>query len=381
MGKYTKVSKEADLKVQEDLNKIIKIIVKRINPISIILFGGFGKGEGMVEVNGKKITPLNDYDIYVVNKGNINEKLLDSTALECAKAIGKEGLDFVEHSEEKYDRNKFFHIDLRNLNYNKLHKLLPTQRTFELKNSSQIIYGEDVRHKMPSVVVPISDAIRILFNKMDHLLIAEDKNKEIKAIYSIKAFLDLCSALLIFKKDFAGCYEERNKIIKKYDFPKELIYYINWATKFRNKPDFNNIRDVNLIYEEAKKWIAYGFKYIITKYLKLFSDDWKVIAREVYKKLPYKYFNSYLPSRFLFFLQYYLNIKYVLTCFRKREFIIKPLFSWRDVGLKLSIPLFLYLYGEKRLSKYYLKKITSKINPLKQRILDLYGYYYLQKLI
>lgn len=381
MKMYTKVSKKADQKVQEDLDKIIKIVIKRLNPISIILFGGFGKGEGLVEVKGNKITPLNDYDLYVVTKGKIKEEVLEKVGMECSKAIGRGGLDFVEYSNEEYDRNKFFHVDIRHLNYNKLKKLLPTQRTFELKNSSQVIYGENIFNEIPNVKVPISDAIRILFNKIDHLLMAEDKNKEIKIIYSMKAFLDLCSALLIFKKDFVGYYEERNKKIKKYNFPRELIHNIDWATKFRNKPDFSSIKNINTLYENAKKWVAYAFKYIIIKYLNLRSDDWNVIAEGIYKKLPYKYFNPYLPSKYLFFLQYYLNIKYVLACWRKGEYIIKPLFSWRDIGLKLSIPLFLYIYGEKKLSRYYLKKITSKTNPLKQRILDLYGYYYSQKLI
>jgi len=83
----------------------------------------------------------------------------------------------------------------------------------------------------------------------------------------------------------------------------------------------------------------------------------------------------------MFLAQYYLNIKYTLNCWRKGEKIIKPLLDWRDVGLKVAIPLFLYLYGEKELAEKYLKKVSSKTQPLKQRVLDLYGYYYLQRLI
>lgn len=382
MRVYTKNLKIANLKVQEDLDKIVPIIVGKIKPISIILFGGFGKGEGMVEIKGKKITPLNDYDMYVVTKNNVSDDYLDRVALKCAMVLGKGGLDFVEHADKEYDRSKFFHVDLRRLDYNKLNKLLPTQRTFELKYGSQIIYGEDVRNKIPDVKVPVSDGIRILFNKIDHILMAKSQdNKEIKIIYTVKAYLDLCVALLIFKNNFAGTYTERNKLIKKYDFPKELIDKIDWATNFRDKPDFDSVKNVDKELEGAKKWIAYAFKYILVRHLKLENDSWEEIAKGVYRKLPFVYFNDYLPSKYLFFGQYYLNVRYFMNCLRKGEFNIKPLLDWRDVGLKIAIPLFLYLYGCEKLSEEYLKKVSRRTKPLKKRILDLYGYYYLQRLI
>lgn len=381
MSNYTKHSKEANQKVQEDLDKIIPIIKKEINPVSIILFGGFGKGEGIVEVKNKKITPMNDYDMYVVTKGNLDDDFLDKVADKCAQAINKGGLDFVEHAGKEYNRDDFFHVDLRNINYNKLKKLLPTQRTYELKHGSQIIYGEDVRYLIPNVKVTVSDGIRILFNKMDHILMAKDqKNHEIKLIYTVKAYTDLCSALLMFKNDFAGTYTERNNKIKKHSFPQELKDKIDWATNFRNNPNFE-IKDVDKELETAQQWIAFAFKYILKKHLNLKDDKWETIADAVYNKLPFTYFTPYIPHKSMFLAQYYLNIKYTLNCWRKGEKIIKPLLDWKDVGLKVAIPLFLYLYGEKELSEKYLKKVSSKTQPLKQRVLDLYGYYYLQRLI
>ena len=382
MPRYTLNSTKANNKVQEHLDKIIPIIKDEINPVSIIFFGGFGKGEGMVETKGKKITPLNDYDMYIVTRRNYTDDQLDEVADKCAKAINKGGLDFVEHAGKQYNRDDFFHVDLRQLNYYKLKKLLPTQRTFELKHGSQIIYGEDVRNKIPDVKVPVSDGIRILFNKMDHILMAKDqKNKEIKIIYTIKAYTDLCSAIIIYKQDFAGTYTERNKRIKEYNFPKELINKIDWATKFRNKPNFDSIKNPNKALNEAQKWVGYAFKYILKNHLELKDDSWPTLANAVYNKLPYTYFDPYIPSKYLYNAQYYLNIKYTMNCWRKREYIIKPLLDWRDVGLKVAIPLFLYLYGEKELSKKYLKKVSNNTEPLKQRVLDLYGFYYLQRLI
>ena len=119
-------------------------------------------------------------------------------------------------------------------------------------------------------------------------------------------------------------------------------------------------------------------KKILVSELNLKKDDWDYVIRQTYKKLPYIYFKPYLKFN-LFFLQYYLNIKYVLNSFRKKEFLIKPLLRWRDSGIILGVILMEYLYGSK--SKYYLKKITSNTEPLKTRILKLYALYYTQRLV
>jgi hypothetical protein len=185
----------------------------------------------------------------------------------------------------------------------------------------------------------------------------------------------------MFKKDFAATYTERNNKIKNHNFPKELIDKIDWATNFRNNPDFDSIKDENAALDEAKNWVEFAFKYIIKRHLKLKNDDWKTIADAVYNKLPYIYHEPYIPHKMFFPAQYYLNIKYFQNALRKGETLPKALLNWRDAGLRVAIPLFLYLYDEKDLAKHYLEKITNNTEPLKQRILDIYGYYYLQRLI
>lgn len=375
--KYT-TSKRADKKVEQDLEIVTKIIKKNINPISIILFGGFGKGEGSFEVKDKKITPLNDYDLYVITRKQLPDEYLERLSIACSKAINKGGLDFVEFPDEKYDSDKFFHVDLRCIPYNKLSKLLSTQRTYELKHS-RVIHGENVLSKIPDVKVPTSEAIRLLFNKVDHLLLAQNNTDRIKLTYASKGFLDSCAALLMFTNQFHHSYSQRAKIFQQTNFPKEFKKYVNWATKFKLKPDFN--QDAELYWEKAKEWVGYSLKYIIKHHLNLRDDSWPTIAYAIYHKLPYKYFTPYLPSKHLFPAQYYLTLKYTATCWRKKEYSIKPLFSWKDAGLKLAIPLILYLYDEKELANHYLSKITSKTKPLKERALYLYGLYYLQKLI
>jgi hypothetical protein len=377
--KYT-TSKEADEKVERDMKVIQEIILKEINPISIILFGGFGHENGSFKKIKNKITPLNDYDLYLITKKKISGEVLEKLGEECSFAIGRGGLEIVENFDKVYDENKFFHVDLHCIPYNNLSKLYPTQRTFDLK-TSLVIYGDkEITKKIPFVKISKSDAIRLLFNKMDHFVIAEGNSEKIKSIYAIKGFVDLCSALLIIEGKYLSKAEEREKAFQKLDFPKELKELVNRATKAKLYNGYE-IKNVNSFFKESKKWVEWTLKKILREQLDIKSEVWEDICKETYRRLPYFYFNDYLGSKFLFLAQYYLNIKFFLEGLRKKEFLLRSLTRWRDSGIIIALSLILYFLGKEKESERYLKKLTPNTKPLKNRILKLYSIYYLQKLV
>ena len=376
---YTK-SKEADKIVERDLEIIKKIILKKINPIAIIFFGGFGHGNGSFKNIDGKITPLNDYDLYLITKKRINNQILETLGEECSAAIGRGGLEIVENFEKKYDENKFFHVDLHCIPYKNLGKLYPTQRTFDIK-TSLVIYGDKtITKKIPEVHISKSDAIRLLFNKFDHFAIAEGNSEKIKSIYAIKGFVDLCSALLILEGKYASKAEDREKAFQKLNFPEELKKFVSRATRAKLYNGYD-IDKVDSFFKESKKWVEWGLKNIIKDSLNIKSEEWKVIIKETYEKLPYIYFNDYLGGSLFFPAQYYLNIKFFIEGLRKKEFMPKSLMRWRDAGIIIALSLILYSLGETEEAEKYLKKLTNKTSPLKERILRLYSIYYLQKLV
>ena len=71
--KYT-VSKEADKKIEEDVRTLTQIILKKVNPRAIIMFGGFGHKGGSFRKIGNKIVPLNDYDMYIITHKKVKEQ-------------------------------------------------------------------------------------------------------------------------------------------------------------------------------------------------------------------------------------------------------------------------------------------------------------------
>ena len=368
---YT-VSKIADKKIQEDIDIIKETILKRFKPRAIVLFGGFGHGGGSFRITGKKVIPLNDYDFYLIMDKKISNFLLEELGKECSVALGRGGKEIVENFKENYDENEFFHVDLHCLEYKKLKKLYPTQRSFDLKTSLVIWGDKDILKNIPDIKISKSDAIRLLFNKLNHFAIAEGNSDIIKSIYAVKGLTDLCSALLIFYDKYDSRYQERERNFQTLDVPDRLKKLVSEATKSKLEKGYV-IKNTEKIFIESKKWVEWGFKKILTEYLKINSDDWKIICRKMYDKLPYIYFNDYLRNKYLFLGQYYLNILFFISGLRKGEFLVKSLTRWRDAGLIIGISMILYSFEEENEAKRYIKKLTNSRKSLKERLLKLYS--------
>lgn len=376
---YT-TSKMADKKVQKDIEIIKETILKKFKPRAIVLFGGFGHGGGSFKIIKKKVIPLNDYDLYLIVDKKINDSELEELGKECSGKIGRGGKEIVEDFKETYDENKFFHVDLHSLEYKNLGKLYPTQRSFDLK-TSLVIYGDiNILNKIPEIKISKSDAIRLLFNKLDHFAIAENNSEIIKSIYAVKGLTDLCSALLIFYNKYDSRYRERERIFQELNVPDKLKKLVSEATKSKLFYGYS-AKNTEKFFAESKEWVEWSFRKIIKEYLKIDSDDWKVICRKMYNKLPYTYFNDYLGSKYLFIGQFYLNILFFTSGLKRGEFLIKSLMRWRDSGLIIGIAMMLYSFKEENEAEKYIQKITNSRESLKEKLLKLYSLYYLQKLI
>ncbi|MEK6820437.1 MAG: hypothetical protein AABX71_01880 [Nanoarchaeota archaeon] len=395
---YT-ASKKADEQIEKELKIIKKIIIDELNPVSIILFGGFGRGEGSFEIVERKVKILNDYDLYVVSNGKIPNCVLDKVGRKCSRAIGKGGGEFVEEFWKIYDKNRYFHVDLRGLRYSELGKLKRTNRTYELKYGSRIIYGEDVRNRIREVELPVSEAFRCLMIPACHLLLCMDERRlkgEFKGDekfylkhHIIKTYLAIAYSLNISAGRFQATYkknvEEFKKIYGK-RFP-ELAEKVEEALKFKLKG--GEFKDIKKRWFSARDDLTFTLSFLAEKHLSIKRKDIQGLVAELYKKLPYVYFTPYLPlpeflAELAFPAQYYLNILYF-----KRTGYLKSLLKWRDIGLRIGLSAFLLLHAvDKNLTDETYSYI-KEFSPVKKkswkdlRISLLYAFskYFLQKLI
>lgn len=391
------------------LEKIINSIVKDVKeignePISIILFGGFGKGEGSVQFINNKPVPYNDFDFYIVTKEKISDEELDKISINASNSIGMKGLEIAYYPEKSYNAREFFHVDVRYILYDKLGKLINTQRYYELKYGSQVIYGEDVLGKMPEINpedISVSEGLRNLFNKLHTMLLGlsekyDDEQKKISIFWSYKCYLSICEALLILNGKFAPSYSERSiifsKIYKKkfsdlYKKIPDLDNKVEKATNFKLKLDFNI--EYEKLWEESLKDILIVFEYYLKKI------TWEDVETAIKKKLPYFYFKPYLKEKIgfnFFFLQYLLNLGYFNVLRKKDKIYFKPLFSWKDVGLRIILPIYFLLKYKTENDNKFLEKAYNELNGiiktekkefwhLRERALRAFGLYYQQRLL
>ncbi|MEK6760728.1 MAG: hypothetical protein AABX93_02280 [Nanoarchaeota archaeon] len=407
MGKYTAYGEKMDDYIQENyLDKIVKSFVKDCNPISIILFGGFGKGEGSIQFIDGKPVPFNDFDLYVVTKEKLSDEQLDKISMNASKEIGMGGLEVAYFPQEGYDANKFFHVDVRCLPVDSLQNLMKIQRYYELKYGSQIIYGDEtVLNAITEIKpedIPGSEGLRNLFNKLHTMLLGLQKEynedqRKIRIFWSMKCYMSICESLLIFDKKFAPTSKGRAELfaeIYQRDFPElyekipNLPKKVETATNFKLKPNFKV--DEEKLWDTALRDIMIVFEYAIKK-----ISGTQNVSEAINKKLPYNYFKPYLQKRigFNFFpAQYALNVGYFKILKKQNETYFSPLFNWKDVGLRLILPIYYLLKFKMTNDEKYLDLTQNELKKfirveskdfwhLKERALKAYGLYYEQRLL
>jgi len=233
-------------KVAQDITSIKEKIVaegKRWGIVSLILYGGFGRGEGSVVVEGDNIRPLNDYDFLAVSRHPLPNYLSFKRFIQ--------GLD---------SRVSGYTIDvmIRPLWFMK--RRHPSVFYYELKNSGKVLWGRDVLSLIPQIEagdIPLSDGIRTLFNRLMSLLEAYGVEDNKLVIYQCnKAVLTCMEILLLKAKRYHWSYKERLSVFKSIfekSFPDlyrdmpDFIDIVERATQFKLFPDFNLYTHTNSI--------------------------------------------------------------------------------------------------------------------------------------
>ena len=277
-------SKKANQKVEKDMKVICQEIKKRIpNVLSIIFSGGFSRGEGAVKIENGRVYPYNDYDILVVSREKLSKDKADKFSVEISRKLGYNGISlFYPLKKEEQKMKENFYIDLKCSTPKELKKLLPRLRTYELKNSSRILYGGDLRHLIPDYnlkEIPLSEGAKLLLDRMSQMVeYYSTKGKYDKEflIYIIQqAYAACCTSLLLLSGKYQIGYTKNMEIFKKYykkDFPElserleNLDKKIEQFTKWKLKPGKlpKNIEEEWFI---ARRNILEVSKYFLEKFL------------------------------------------------------------------------------------------------------------------
>lgn len=310
---YTQV-KKANLKIHQDMEFIIKEIKERIpSTISIILTGGFARGEGPVKIIKNKIIPYNDYDIQIIAKKKISKQKTDQIATEISEKLGYGQITKIFYPFKKENQRllQSFYIDLKCDTQKELTKLLPRIRTYELKNNSKIIWGKDPRSLIPNYIlkkIPLAESAKLLLDRLSQMMeyysTEKKHDKEILTYFIQQTYAACCTSLLqISGKYQIGYLTASNILTKTYkkDFPElyekipnlhqKIEQFIKWKTNPKKLPN-QNVEEEWFI---AKRNILEVSKYFFSKFLEQNISNEQQLTRAILN-MKKQFYSSYIET-------------------------------------------------------------------------------------
>jgi hypothetical protein len=278
MGYTVHNSEVIDARIERDLQLMKNELVQRFGDriASLILIGGFPRGEGSVLIENGSVRPLIDYDIVIATKGSLDENILTKCSEELVDKIGLAG--------------KNFHVDLIPISTRSFRKLPFTQFNYDLRYASKVFYGD--KHILSLIPefdprkMPLETARFLLFNRMINFIYTfsydfidkrSPTNEEslLLKYQCLKNVLDAGTALLILQGEYDPSYRERNRRFKGLYSEKE-----KWTDLHQKATDFkldsiNNpigISPVSLWFQTKEVYEEMFRLFVSRMYGRVFND-------------------------------------------------------------------------------------------------------------
>lgn len=253
MGTYTiRGSKRLDDHINSDLQKIVDalMIMPEANEWgTVVLMGGYGRGEGTPFIKDGQEYPYNDYDLILVSRKGMS--FLKRTKLQKK----------LHQKEQELTKQLSIHVDLFLHTPKTLKTAESSLMNYELKYGHRIIYGDEslLRLSLPDYTlseVSLSEGTRLLLNRGILLLFNQLslKNKSSWGVeeeqqflkYIMKVNLALGDALLLALGHYDLSYVEKKERAKSIEDNMQI-------------PNFAKIRDHYLQAIEFKEWADFTF--------------------------------------------------------------------------------------------------------------------------
>ena len=332
MGTFTiHDDKLVDLQIQERIDVIVSFITKNVPQVdSLILTGGFGKGEGSVVITDGKVRPLRDFDFVIVSNKKVSHDHIQNI----------KGLLDQDSQGDNYRYNKEFSIDISTTSLDNIN-IFPDVMTYDLKNS-KVVYGEDVRKQIRwnAKDIPLRSGARLLFQKSTALIgvlssnyLSDGVPESLKETFMrevSKVYIEIGSVLCILIGQYDSHCSIRANILNrtyKMSFPElfaqipALSDKINKATQHKLNPSLSIYGGYDPIsyWFETRDDLGEVMKYFFRIYCGFSFDNWLNFSQNIKQCHSRKYFppliKNYLeynhfpnPDTLVFMLNVLFNI-------------------------------------------------------------------------
>jgi len=309
MGTYTiHDDKYVDLQIQEKIDEIVNFIIKNVPQVdSLILTGGFGKGEGSTVITDGIVRPLRDFDFIIVSSKKISHDHIRNV----------KGLLDQNWQCDSYKYNKEFSIDISTTSLDNIN-IFPDIMTYDLKNS-KVVYGEDIRNKIRwnAKDVPLRSGARLLFQKSTALIgvlssnyLSDGVPESLKKTFMrevSKVYIEIGSVLCILIGQYDSHCSTRAKIINNMyetSFPElfaqipTLSDKISKATRHKLNPSLSVYGDYDPVsyWFETRDDLGEVMKYFFRIYCGFPFDDWLNFSQNIKRCHSRKYFSPLIKN-------------------------------------------------------------------------------------
>lgn len=274
-------------KDQEYINsQVLDLLGNHIH--SILLCGGFGRGEGTVDVRGNEIHIVNDYDITILLK--------EKNPFKYVRLYKKFHAPLQNLAHKLADDLKMKQIDLGLKHFSYFEKQTALKiENYEVKHGHVMTYGEeDPTDDMPdwrAEYIPLFEGTWLFRNRGAGMLIPalyfmcdggvpEDK-KENFVIECNKAQLAMGDSILLLNRLYHHLYSERLRRIEDLDVSSipegtTIIEHYREALEQKLRPDSNKFykRDLKKWWFEIKNLMDIFYRYFESQRLCINFSDW-----------------------------------------------------------------------------------------------------------
>ncbi len=306
---------EVDRVIQKELDIIVKEILVSICPITILLAGTFGKGEGSVLIQNNHITPVMDYDLLIIVEEN---QLMTREELEKVK---RRIMDRCYSGETEKHVIDDCHIDLFQSTLEQFQSNAHLS-IYDMKYGSIVLYGKDIRDTIDIDIIRLAPSacyfslfrsINSLLNifSTEYLTIPpSDKIKFSMIFFCGKIYLHMGTQLSLchnlyqcssrsrsgrLKQEFPHYYTDLLKVSP--DLPDKIQFF----SELTLSPDaiMKESLDPVELWFETRRDFEIVMKYCLNQIGKLYSDDWVILSDQLYQSLRSKYY--------IYFIEYWLE--------------------------------------------------------------------------
>jgi hypothetical protein len=254
MKKIHNINSENGNVISKRFESDCRIMVKylsAIDPISIIIYGGYGRGEGAWIIESpSQCRPYNDYDILVIARRMIPKKNIKRISDKIRKEIGIRW------------------IDLGIITISQMKVLKPSIYNYDLKNASSIIYGNlEVLENIPSMdrcTLPMKEVETLYFTRLWTLLGSleerglsvplEGEDARFFRNQMAKSILAVVDIKLLLVGDYHPSYKKRVEVFKTHFAElRELHKLADWALAEKIRPQSYSMTsaEVNELYDQV----------------------------------------------------------------------------------------------------------------------------------